>query len=169
MDKENEQPTEAELQIERLRRLKEQKDSKEKTHKEEIFMYAELPHVVSNQEPHPDNSSPEKPAETPRDEACQTAPEAKEIRNVNTSVQPRQKKHQCVSKLGRRNFEKINDIVKTIKSANKSIRLSDDMIINMVLARFVELNLDFSGVQNAEDVKAVISKIKADDNANRQI
>lgn len=158
MDNDKPAFTQAQAQIERLMNLKEKKDKVDQIKKEEEFRFAELPHAITN------NVSANAPltndgfeetttANHTAGKAANAAPEIKKERN---------KKPQRPSKLDRRNFERVRKTVKTIKEAGNSMRLSDDMFINMVLEKILNLNIDFSKALTSEDVRDIINKIKAE-------
>jgi hypothetical protein len=139
---ENKSFTEAQLQIERLRKLKEQKDEKEKSHKENTFSFA----GTGGLENEPETSDgPEKPGtKTP----AEAAPA--KIRS----------KKQRLLRVERRNLEKISSIAKKIKSSSPGMRLSDDMLANLIIAAVLDLNLDFSSVKTAAELKELFRSVK---------
>lgn len=152
-DEKNDNPTEAELQIERLKRLKDQKESKEKMLKEEVFKYAELPHAVAVTRK-PDVHAKEQPAAA----AEGTAEKAPAARNAA----PRTKKQARASRIEKKNFEAVKNIVKSIKEANSAARLSEDMVVNIILARVLELGLDLKSAADAGGIRAILQKLKAE-------
>ena len=149
MENERNSFTEAQAQIEKLKKLKEMKDISDKAKKEEEFRFAELPHAVTNM-PRPQEPAPLTRREEP---APVNAPEMKAAKA---------KKTQRASRLDRRNFERVKKTVKKIKGQGASMRLSEDMFVNMALEKILDLKLDFSQAGTSEEVRAVINKIKAE-------
>ena len=152
---ENERPgyTEAQAQIEKLKKLKEQKDQADKLRKDDEFRFAELPHAVTNMTRAPQVPEPvtvEAPVEQPHQARTHAV----------KAVKPG--KTQRASRLDRRNFDRIKKTVKKIKESGSSMRLSDDMFVNMALEKILDLKLDFSQAKTSEEVRAIIGKIKAE-------
>ena len=139
---ENKSFTEAQLQIERLRRLKEEKDEKIKTHKEVSYSFME----------EAGEAAPAKIPEEPSKEA--------DTAQQENSRQKQKGKKQRIFRVERRNFDKISLITKKIKSSNPAIRLSEDMLANLMITAVVDLNLDFSSVKTAEELKELLRSVK---------
>lgn len=134
--------TEAQLQIERLRKLKEQKDEKEKSHKENTFSFAGTGGLENEPETADEPVKPE--IKTPEDAA---------------PAKVRAKKQRLL-RVERRNFEKLSSIAKKIKSSNPGMRLSEDMLANLLIAAVLDLNLDFSSVKTAAELKELLRSVK---------
>jgi hypothetical protein len=147
--------TEAEIQIEKLKRLKDRKDIKEKQLKEEVFKYAELPHAVSADVngPQPDEK-PEPPAQM---QDAETAPAAA-VAGIKAA--PAAKKRSNGMRVDRKNSGRLKKAVMSVKANNASIRLSEDMLLNIILARVMELNPDLSSAQSADDIRVILQKLK---------
>jgi hypothetical protein len=139
---ENKSFTEAQLQIERLRKLKEQKDEKDKNHKENTFSFAGTGGIESDTKT--DDETVKQEIKMPVDAA---------------SVKVRSRKQRLL-RVERRNFEKLSSIAKKIKSSNPGMRLSDDMLANLIITAVIDLNLDFSSVKTAAELKELFRKIK---------
>lgn len=155
MENERSGYTEAQAQIEKLKKMKEQKDQADKIKKEDEFRFAELPHAVS--------SSPQQPAEQPAGEIQAGVNPSKSALHPAAGVKTdKNKKAQRVSRLDKKNFDRIRKTVKRIKEAGTSMRLSDDMFVNMVLEKVLEMKIDFSQAKTSEEVRAIIGKIKAE-------
>lgn len=157
---ENDRPgfTEAQAQIEKLKKLKEQKDQADKIRKDDEFRFAELPHAVTNQSPAPGIQQPA--AEAGRGVPVEKS--AVQGKNKSAVKTEKTKKTQRASRLDRRNFDRVKKTVKKIKESGSSMRLSDDMFVNMALEKILDLKLDFSQAKTSEEVRAIIGKIKAE-------
>lgn len=158
MDDEKSAFTGAQAQIERLKKLKEQKDLADKAKKDEEFRFAELPHAITNSTKQNDSTLV---AESEKIK-MNTVGE-KPVKNIEQKIKKtKNKKLQRVSRLDRKNFERIVKIVKKIKGSGSSTRLSNDMFVNMILEKIFELKIDFSQARTATDIKAIINKIKVE-------
>ena len=157
---ENDKPafTEAQAQIEKLKKLKEQKDRSDKIKKEEEFRFAELPHAVTNparrEEPSVRDSLKE--TEAAGRESRQEEYTGRGVKTVKT------KRTQSASRLDRKNLERIKKTVKKIKESGSGMRLSNDMFVNIILEKILGLKIDFSQAKALEEVRAIINKIKAE-------
>ncbi|MCE5300225.1 MAG: hypothetical protein LLG37_05055 [Spirochaetia bacterium] len=140
--------TEAQLQIERLKKMKEQKDAKEKLRKEMAFSFPE----------HAEAQEPEKMQESAG--GGQFIPA--EVPHAVTVKKTPAKKHELSARIDRKNLDRIKKAVKKIKEQNGELRLSEDMLINMILARVLELGIDWGTAKSAEDIRYVLARIKAE-------
>jgi hypothetical protein len=139
---ENKSFTEAQLQIERLRKLKEEKDEKVKTRKDDAFSFIE---------------------EAPADTAAKNFDaQPKPVDGITRDNGPAKQKgkRQRVFRVERRNFDKITMITKKIKSLNPGMRLSEDMLANLMITAVIDLNLDFSSVKTAEELKELLRSVR---------
>ena len=158
MDNDKPALTQAQAQIERLMNLKEKKDKVDQIKKEEEFRFAELPHAITN------NVSAKAPITNDGFEETTIVNHAAG-KSANAALEikkERNKKIQRPSRIDRRNFERVRKTVKTIKEAGNSMRLSNDMFINMMLEKILDLKIDFSKALTSEDVRDIINKIKAE-------
>ena len=137
--------TEAQLQIERLRLLKEKKDVKASNDRKETFSFMEPGHIETAD----DSSLP----------LSASVLEKEPAKNTETAPRPAARK-QRVCRLDRRNFDRMNAIVKNIKDLNPGMRLSADMMINMMITEILDLNIDFSAVKTSVELKEALHKIK---------
>lgn len=115
--------TEAELQIERLRKLKEQKDEKEKKMKDEAMPF------------------------------IQRAPKPAAVHA------PARRKIPGMIKVDKTTFEKVHRIVKRISAESGNRKLSKERFVNIVLKEALKNEALFSGVKNAQDLKALLGQI----------
>jgi hypothetical protein len=150
--------TEAQAQIERLKKLKEQKDLSDKVKKEEEFRFAELPHAVTNP---PKHNAPWVNDDTPPEAIIKHA-SSPDLNGAQAVKALKVKKTQRASRLDRRNYDRIKKTVRNIKEAGPSMRLSEDMFVNMALEKILDLKMDFSQAKTSEEVRAIINKIKAE-------
>ncbi len=139
--------TEAQMQIERLKRLKEERENREKVKREESFAYAEVPHMVTS------------PAQAAVPEETNMKAQAKPA----ITGQPRRAKKKLQSRLDKNNHGKIMKIVKMIKAKNSGARFTEDMFVNLALARVLELGIDFSSAGSADGVKSVLLALKREE------
>jgi hypothetical protein len=153
MDNDNAGMTEAQLQIERLKKLKENKDIADKAKKDDEFRFAELPHAITT-------GPIEKPVQ--HDEPFKETKVISEATAVPAIKRSAAKKTGRVSRIDRRNYERIKKTVTKIKNDNKGMRLSEDMFVNMILEKVLDLKLNFSTAKTSEEVRALLDKIKAE-------
>ncbi|HDT14991.1 MAG TPA: hypothetical protein ENN55_02155 [Firmicutes bacterium] len=118
MENEKKAVTEAMMQIERLRKLKEEKENVEQLKKTGDF---ELP-VPKTKKP---------PA----------------ARNVRTA------------RIEKRNFDKFHKLAAALNKNPDISRLTKDKLINMVLARFLELGIEIDKLRSREDIEALIKRL----------
>jgi hypothetical protein len=137
--------TEAQLQIERLRLLKEKKDVKASNDRKETFSFMEPRHIETADASSAQESAP--------------VPEKEESRTAESATRPAARK-QRVCRLDRRNFDRMNAIVKNMKDLNPGLRLSTDMLLNMMITEIIDLNIDFSTVKTSAELKEALHKIK---------
>ncbi len=159
MENERNSFTEAQAQIERLKKLKEQKDLSDKAKKEEEFRFAELPHAVANM---PVQAQPPAAGVDLGQKTAARHADAPDLNAFPAVKNARTKKTRRASRLDRRNFERIKKTVKKIKEQGGSMRLSEDMFVNMALEKILDLKMDFSQAKTSEEVRAIINKIKAE-------
>ena len=158
MDNEKSAFTGAQAQIERLKKLKEQKDLADKAKKDEEFRFAELPHAIANSTKPNALSTDAEIGKTIKNTMT-----VKPVKNIEQGIKKtKNKKLQRVSRLDRKNFERIVKIVKKINGSGSSTRLSNDMFVNMLLEKIFELKIDFSQAMTADDIRAIINKTKAE-------
>jgi hypothetical protein len=131
-----EQITAAQLQIERLIKLKLEKDKKEKI-------------MISNA----GNSEPEQAVEH-TDETIKQCPAEKE--RVKHSLK---KKAANSIKVEKRLFEKIHKLVNALNAAGGT-KITKAKFVNIVLKEFIALGIDYSFVADKEKIKKTFERLK---------
>jgi hypothetical protein len=149
--------TEAEKQIERLKRLKVEKDNNLIQAKKEAFGY--------------DQEKPEQrpTAEKPKEQKVETVKieAVKIVREETASVVPVKQPYPVTEhqkfvrtvRVDKLNFDEVHRIVNVINRTKKKNRMTKDKFINLLLKRFLELDINYDDVEGREDIENLMDRL----------
>lgn len=132
MSGENERLTEAELQIERLKRLKAEKEIKEKNAKEMAFM-----------EPEKLPKTEEKPAIDAAHAVRKHKPGAKVLRTA---------------RIEKTNFDRLHTLVNAVNKGAGKNRTNKDKVINLLIKRLLDITEGDQGITR-ESLETIIAEL----------
>lgn len=131
-EKKQEAPTGAQAQIERLMKLKLEKDRKEK-------MRLEI--------------------HEPAEQAAHAAPVRVRAQAAPQQGQRRAKKPPNTVKIEKRLYDRIHKLVNALNTAG-GVKITKAKFINMVLREFIELGIDYNAVKSREELKQLFERMK---------
>ncbi|MFP4465465.1 MAG: hypothetical protein ACLFP1_00255 [Candidatus Goldiibacteriota bacterium] len=85
-----------------------------------------------------------------------SGPEEKE-ENKKTVKRPRNVR---TARIDRYNFEGFHKIASALNKSENISRITKDKLINMVLKRFLELDIDINGLRTREDIEEMIKRLQ---------